>query len=186
MTGWTAVVPLKINAQSKSRLAGLLSSGERMALIEAMARHVLATLAQVSTIDRIVVLSAARPAWWRGDWAEDLSDTLNAALTTWCFAACPARLLVVHGDLPQITPAEVEALLATTNLIGCALATDRSGVGTNALALTDPCGFNFQFGTDSRLRHERQRSCSVIDLPGLSRDIDQPADLAEWRYNQSI
>lgn len=179
-------MPLKINATSKSRLAEQLSSAERMALIEAMARHVLATLAQVSAIDRIVVLSAARPAWWLGDWAEDASDTLNAALATWCNAGRPARLLVVHGDLPQVTPADVEALLNAANATGCALATDRKGVGTNALALTEPCGFNFQFGTGSRLWHERQRPCAVIDLPGLSRDIDNPEDLAAWWRDQSI
>ena len=186
MSGWTALVPLKLGNEGKSRLSMAIPAGERLELMRAMAGHVLATLAQVDVIDRIVVLSPQRPVWWHGEWSQDHLGNLNPALETWRVAENPDRLLVIHGDLPLVQPEEIEALLGAAQESGLALATDRTGVGTNAIALIGQSDFAFQFGPESRLKHQAAGSCAVIELSGLARDIDHPADLAEWQNGQSI
>ncbi len=187
MSGWTALVPLKLGDEGKSRLSMAIPADERLELMRAMAGHVLATLAQVGAIDRIVVLSARRPAWWQGEWSQDCLGSLNPALEAWRLAENPDRLLVIHGDLPLVRPEEIETLLGAAQESGLALATDRAGHGTNALALIGQSDFALQFGPESRLKHQAAGPCTVIELPGLARDIDHPADLAEWRKSgQSI
>lgn len=186
MSGWTALVPLKLGDLGKSRLSKAIPADERIELVQAMASYVLAALAQVGTIDRIVVLSAQRPDWWQGEWSHDRLGSLNPALEAWRATENPDRLLVIHGDLPLVRPEEIAALLGAAQESGLALATDKAGLGTNALALIGQPNFAFQFGPDSRLKHQAAGPCAVVELPGLARDIDHPADLAEWRNDQSI
>lgn len=185
MTGWTAIVPLKIGASSKSRLRDVLTVEARIDLIAVMARHVLAVLARIPQIDRIVVLSARRPGWWVGNWAEDHADSLNPALEAWREAERPDRLLVIHGDLPFVEPDEIVALLSAAQAAGTAMATDRAGLGTNALALAGSDEFAFRFGPNSREKHTESQPCVVLEIAGLARDIDEPADLAEFQRQGS-
>lgn len=53
-----AVVPLRDGVSGKSRLAAVLDPASRRALVAVLARRVVATLAEVSAIDRIVVVTA--------------------------------------------------------------------------------------------------------------------------------
>lgn len=179
MTGWTAIVPLKISAASKSRLGDALAAPARIDLVVEMARHVLATLAQVPEVDRIVMLSAEQPDWWNGVWSADRAGALNPALEAWRQAERPARLLVIHGDLPFARPDEISTLLAAAQASSAALATDVAGLGTNALALSGRADFAFQFGIGSRAKHAACQPCHVLELASLARDIDEPADLAD-------
>lgn len=57
MTRWTAIVPLKLGSQGKSRLAAVLSPDQRCALSQRMAGHVIAQLGAVEAIDEIVILA---------------------------------------------------------------------------------------------------------------------------------
>ena len=52
---WTAVVPLKLGPDSKSRLAAVLSPAARSELGNRMAGHVIAQLGAVGAIGEIVV-----------------------------------------------------------------------------------------------------------------------------------
>jgi 2-phospho-L-lactate guanylyltransferase len=186
MITWTAVVPLKLNSESKSRLGDRLTAASRIELIEGMARHVLQALQRVPVIGRIVVLSAVRPDWWRGEWAADLATSLNPALDGWRSSEQPQHLLVVHGDLPFVQSSEIAELLEAAEATGAAMATDRDGLGTNALALSKRTGFTFHFGHDSRAKHAAQQPCAVLQLPGLAYDIDDLADLTELQRRQSM
>lgn len=181
MTGWTAVVPLKPASESKTRLNGAVSVAQRSDLVEAMARHVLAVLARVPAIQRIEVLSARRPEWWSGAWAQDHGRGLNAELAAWRAAFGAGPCVIVHGDLPLLSVADVEALLEAARAHGAAAATDTAGMGTNALAIADGAPFAFRFGAHSRAAHVQQApEMAVLTREGLARDIDTPADLAAW------
>jgi 2-phospho-L-lactate guanylyltransferase len=172
---WTAVVPVKQGADRKSRLAAHLSREERSRLSDWMVVHVLRSLRTAPSIERIVILSTA-PHGDSAEWCPDLGRGMNAEL-----AAMPrtSPMLVVHGDLPLVTAGDIEALIEAAGQ-GIAIAPDRHGSGTNALAITDDGPFAFAFGADScRLHLEAAGDRAVIvNRPGLSIDIDTPDDLA--------
>lgn len=179
MTGWTALLPLKLGGGGKSRLTAALSDEARQALAVNMARHVADTLCACHSITQVVILSPVRPDWWSGAWSQDRGRGLNEELTAWRQERGAGPLLVIHGDLPLVTKEEVEHLLAVADAAGAAMATDRAGTGTNALALAEGREVAFAFGPDSRARHTAQFSqLPVIQLDGLANDLDTPDDLA--------
>ena len=179
MKRWRAVVPIKLSADTKSRLAGLLLPGERRALGKRMARHMLAVLDESERFDQITILSPDRPKWWAGEWAFDRGRGLNAELTAWRAGQGAAPVLIIHADLPLLTADDVAGLLATAESSGVALATDRAGTGSNALAIADGRDFTFRFGADSRALHAVQaRTMPVLASIGLVADLDTPDDAA--------
>jgi 2-phospho-L-lactate guanylyltransferase len=176
---WRAIVPLKQGAAAKSRLAGVLDAGERRGLAERMARHVLAVLAALPQVDQLELLSPAPLAGWQGDWREDRGEGLNPALERWRAEHGGENLLVVHADLPHLAGDDLASLLAAAEAGGAALATDRAGLGTNALALTAGTALAYRFGPDSRRLHAAQcPGLAVLSLPGLAFDVDTANDVA--------
>lgn len=186
VTCW-AIIPVKGTDLGKQRLAGVLAAAPRQDLVAAMLRHVVAAIEGAAGIDRIALLGPSRHGLPdRYELLPDPGTGLNPALTS-AFAAATAagsaRVVIVFADLPQLTSAEV-TLLATAQ--GIAIAPDRHGTGTNALALPLPAasGFTFAFGPDSFARHQAEAAriglpLTAIHSPGLQRDIDEPADLPD-------
>ena len=153
MTHWRAVVPIKQGANGKSRLASVMSREERDALALRMARHVLAELRSCTAIAEIAILSTHCPAWWPGVWVEDRGQGLNTELADWRRSVGEVPVLIVHADLPLLRADELDELLAVAATQGIALATDRAGQGSNALAIADGRAFDFRFGPGSRNLH---------------------------------
>ena len=98
-------------------------------------------------------------------------------------AAGAAAVLIVPIDLPEVSTAAIDAVLATLDheprrpLV--AIVADRHGRGTNALLLAPPDAIDTCFGGDSHAptcvppRSTRRRSSS----PRRSPDLDTPDDL---------
>lgn len=179
MTGWLAIVPRKPCGESKSRLATHLDGSARSALVDEMAAHVLSVLAGVPRVRSTVILGPPMPEG--GDWSllpdrgRGLNAELAAARRTWF----SRPLLVIHADLPLLAQADVESLLDAAECSGIALAADRHGLGTNAVALMPRIPFRFRFGDDSLRIHRDQHSPrpAIVDAAGLALDVDEPADL---------
>jgi 2-phospho-L-lactate/phosphoenolpyruvate guanylyltransferase len=97
-------------------------------------------------------------------------------------------LVVLHGDLPNLRADDVETLirgLPADGSPGVAIAPDRAGTGTNALALQPPRVINFRFGVGSFAKHAEEVDragvpCVAVDRAGLSFDLDTPEDLKRW------
>jgi 2-phospho-L-lactate guanylyltransferase len=96
-------------------------------------------------------------------------------------------LVVLHGDLPNLSPDDVRALGDALPEAGggVALAPDRAGIGTNGLAQSPADAIAFGFGMGSFIRHraaaeEAGLPLVVVERPGLAFDLDTPADLARW------
>lgn len=173
---WSAIVPLNIGRERKTRLAGRFGEAARARLAEAMARHVLATLREVAAIDRILVLSPEQPAHGGVEWLCDREGGLNAELAAHA-AVRRGNLLVIHGDLPLLEAGDIAALLDAADGAGVAIAPDRHGAGTNALALRADRKLAFAFGADSFARHLANAGEAVIvRRPGLALDVDAPDD----------
>jgi 2-phospho-L-lactate guanylyltransferase len=133
----------------------------------------------VAQVGSVLVLSQARPAHWAGAWRADSGLGLNAELQA-ARAEIAEPMLVLHSDLPLLRSADVLQLIEAAETAGLAIAPDRHGSGTNALALADKRPFAFAFGPDSYRRHRAQISSAwrLVPAPGLAIDIDTPADLA--------
>ncbi len=179
MTRWTAILPLKLSADRKSRLAPVLSLEERRRLGDRMASHVIAELGSLAAIYEIIILSPQVVTSWPVRTVVDHGRGLNAELDAVALTL-PGPLLIVHGDLPLVAAQDIKAMLDAPEAAGCAIAPDRHGQGTNALALhIRPDGFGFAFGPNSFARHQRrlEHNMAVIRREGLACDIDTPDDL---------
>jgi len=182
MIRWRAVVPIKQGEAGKSRLAPLFDPAQRDGLVQRMAAHVLQTLSGVAALERIDVLSPQRFANWQGGWHRDLGRGLNVELAAWRGAVGPAPVLVVHADLPMLCADDIADLLLAAQTHGLALAHDRAGQGTNALAIADGRDLRFCFGQDScRLHSEQHPKRALITRDGLMIDLDTPEDAQALR-----
>ena len=179
---WTALVPMKQGAETKSRLAGVLDAPARKALAEAMAAHVVDRLREVEAIADIHLLAPAPAPGLDVAWLADGGAGLNAELAKASIALGEGPLLVLHADLPLLQRDDVEALLTAARQAGAAIAPDRHGGGTNALAMARRDDAAFLFGSDSFARYCRHLpQAAIVRRPGLAFDLDTPDDLADAR-----
>jgi 2-phospho-L-lactate guanylyltransferase len=181
------VIPVKPPPERKSRLSAMLDRAARDALVLRMARHVADAAASTPGIDRVAFVAPSAEGLAEGipvlvDEGGGLSAAAAGALRQLGEAS---RVVIVAGDLPLVTPAELAPLTAV-HAETVAIAPDRHGRGTNALSLPLPAaaGFVFAFGEDSFARHcaEVRRlglELMVVRGDGLARDVDEPADLAD-------
>lgn len=175
---WTAVLPLKMGPNRKSRLASRFSALARAALSDHMAQGVVDALKACGSVGRIILLSPQPVAALAAEWRCDAGRGLNEELEALRHRVARAPLLVVHGDLPLLTPDDVEALAAAAERHGCALAPDRHGAGTNAAAIGQGQAFTFAFGEGSLARHVASAAdAAIVRRAGLSIDIDTPDDM---------
>ncbi len=173
---WTALIPLNAPARRKSRLSGILSATQRTELSEAMYRHVLDCVELAGVLEAVFTLSPAGGA--PNAWVQREPE-LNVELTR-IRTLLSAPLLILNADLPWLQRDDVHAMIAAAERDGCALAPDRHGTGTNAVALAPEVAFEFAFGPGSLAAHLRAapQACAVC-RPGLAFDLDTPADLAD-------
>lgn len=188
----TAVVPLRDGHSGKSRLTGSFTADERTAIVASLARHVVGTLLAADTVSGVLVVTGD-PQFARRALPADprLAVTaqpperrgLNAAVALGHAQAAAdgaRRVLVVHADLPLLTTDDVAALLSPDAPL--VVATDRAGVGTNALVLeAAEHGFAFRFGAASARAHLDQAAslglaAVVVRRPGTWTDLDTPED----------
>ena len=190
-----AVLPVKGFGAAKQRLAGLLGSGSRQALAQAMFSDVLASLRHVAGVDAIAVVTADRLAESTavGHRVTVLPDRQQAGQSEaaisgarYALAGGYDRLLLVPADTPLLDPAELDGLLATASAgdVDVVIVPDRHGTGTNALLLAPPDAIEPSFGPRSFERHlgaaqAAGLSYSVESPPSLLLDIDTPEDLSE-------
>lgn len=184
-------VPVKDLVNAKQRLIPLLAAEERRALAAAMLEDVLAVLAStridavwVVTRDEAVSTIARRFA------ARLVTEAENRGHTA-AVAAAQARALAegvevfatIPGDVPCVTAAEVDALIAAADgSRAVAFAASRSGLGTNGVALTPPDAMPLKFGEpsfDNHVAAARTRGLTprLLTLSGLALDVDDPDDL---------
>lgn len=186
-----AILPVKRFDQAKQRLRLGLPPSDRRALVEAMFSDALVALGRVRELDRIVVVSGDRVAQriaggYGATVVEDDERGHNSAAALGVAALLEdgiERALLVPGDCPMLTPADITALL--THPAGersVLIVPDRHGTGTNALLLTPPDVLAPSFGPDSRRRHLADASAAgvaaeVVELDSLALDIDTADDL---------
>lgn len=190
-----AILPVKTFSAAKQRLGGVLASGSRHALAQAMLSDTLSSLKRVDGVDGVVVVTRDREAEGAalGRGAEVVRDgdeagQSAAALlgTRHALAGGYERVLLVPGDTPLLDPSEVDALLADAEerQRRVVIVPDRHGTGTNALLLSPPDALRPSFGPGSLRRHVEEAQAAgvsheVAEVPSLALDVDTPEDLSE-------
>jgi len=186
------IVPHRGLAAAKTRLAPVLDPAEREALARQLLERVLrvareacpdtVVISPSEALAPVVAAAGARLVVQRG---MGLNAGLDQARRE-ALADGITTLAVLHGDLPNLAVDDVHALVDAVPVpAGLALAPDRSGTGTNGLALRPPDAIDFFFGIGSRAAHAAAADAAGIPWvevvrPGLSFDLDTPADLARW------
>jgi 2-phospho-L-lactate guanylyltransferase len=99
-------------------------------------------------------------------------------------------MLVIHGDLPQVTARDIDHI-ANIHHISVAeyhsaitLVPDESGQGSNGLCCTPPTAIPFSYGANSLVKHKYSAITNAISFQicfaeSMARDIDLPEDLAQ-------
>ena len=186
------IVPHRGLAAAKTRLAPVLDDVEREALAKRLLEQVLAVshaacgdvvvISPSDALAPLVAAAGARLAHQRGMGLNaGLEQARREALTDGV-----DTLIVLHGDLPNLSTDDIEALLAAVpQPTGVAIAPDRALGGTNGLALRPPDAIAFRFGVGSLAAHHAAAEAAGMPMvevhrPGLAFDLDTPADLARW------
>jgi 2-phospho-L-lactate guanylyltransferase len=185
---WSLVVPVKVLARAKSRLAAL-AGPHRPQLALAMAADTVAAALACRAVARVIAVTddprAERALSRLGAIvvADEPDDGLNAALRHGA-ALAVARwpgcgIGALAADLPALRPDELGMGLRAAARWQQAFVPDAAGSGTTLYVVRPPAEFRPRFGPGSARRH-RAAGAAELAFPGiesLRRDVDAPADL---------
>jgi 2-phospho-L-lactate guanylyltransferase len=185
---WSVVVPVKVLARAKSRLAEL-ADGDRRALVLAMATDTVAAALACPAVRVVIVVSddehvrAAVAALGAEVSADRPRAGLNGAMRAGAEHA-EARWpgmgrAGLTADLPALVQAELHAALSQAARTGESFVADAAGSGTTLYAASPGARFRPRFGPGSADRH-RLAGAAELDIhatSGLRRDVDTIDDL---------
>lgn len=196
MSVWV-IIPVKPLNRAKSRLADVLTSGQRQQLAETMFRHVLSVVTSTPQVIGTLVISRDSKAlsiardYNARTVQESGQPELNSALTraTQVVASwgCEA-VLVLPADLPLISSEDVTHIVALGQYDpSMVIATDQHQNGTNALFMRPAGLITYSFGENSFTRHtdmarEKGIEPKIYHSDRLALDIDYPADLEKYHH----
>lgn len=183
-------MPVKEFAGAKQRLSTLLTAAQRQALAAAMLEDVLAALIEaplagimVNTVDPLATDLARRyGAQVVTDGAHDGHTGAVTAMAR-ILAAEGHDMLTVPGDIPRVTAAEIGAVIeARRPAPSVTIVPAHDERGSNAVLCSPPLVMPLRFGDDSFLPHVASARAlgiepTIIRLPGIALDIDQPEDV---------
>ena len=195
-----AVVPVKERASAKERLAPMLRPETRQALALAMLGDVLAALTATPRIAGLMVVTvdaeASRLAASYGGRVIEAgardghTDAVTVAARLLAAEGCTG-MLTLPGDIPLVTPAEIEGLIAAhLPAPSFTIVPSHDERGSNAIACSPPDAVPLRFGENSFYPHLRTaEACGVqpkvLRLPGIALDIDNPEDVVSFMRTQS-
>lgn len=185
------IIPIKELSGAKRRLMGVLSAPERAELVLAMLQDLLAAVAEAQCGRVLVVASddavfdiarkfGARPI------REREVRGHNAAVSLGFDEAGDGNFATLSGDIPLASPDEISCLCAPAEAKSrCVrLAANHDRLGTNGMFLASRDLIRPGFGPNSFARYRQTARAAgieptLLDAPGLARDIDTPRDLYE-------
>ena len=194
LTSWSVVIPVKVLAQAKSRLAGL-AGPRRGELALALACDTVTAVLGCAEAARVIVITDDQVAGvaLAGLGAlvvpDEPRDGLNAALRHGAAHAQDrwpgSGTAALSADLPALRPAELGRALRVAAAWPTAFVADAAGDGTTLYTAAPGAVFRPAFGLASRARHAAGGAVELggaaelgpAGIPGLRRDVDTPSDL---------
>jgi 2-phospho-L-lactate guanylyltransferase len=185
------LIPFKSLATAKQRLAAALDQRQRSALAEAMLRDVMTAAAEVKTRMDVALVSGDPRA---REMAEEfgfllIEDSRNdgetAAIelaTMWSESRGYDTTVVVPGDIPLITAAELHRVLDVAPAEGAVFVPAYDRRGSNCILRRPASLVPLRFGNDSFGPHcEAMKGTGkelvILELPGIGLDVDNPHEL---------
>ncbi len=190
-----AIVPIQRLTLAKSRLRRRLGASERRDLVMTLLHHVLMSLTASTLIEETLVVTPDRSVTQAiavpGVSGLLQADTgLNAAIRQGRDEAVrrgATAVLVMLGDLPLVSRADIDAMMRAVPESGVVLAPDRHQRGTNALVLCPPDVLDPLFGVESL--HAHRSAAKKLGLHvheyqavGTGFDLDESEDLDELQH----
>lgn len=185
---WVVVIPVKLGAEGKTRLADALSPGARERLVRAMAVDTVAAAGAASSVDRVVVVTGdvvlrsllATSTDLVDDPGGGLNSALRAGVERARVLAPDAGTAILLGDLPALRPDDLADALDMAAAHDRAVVADAEGTGTTLLAALPGVALEPRFGAGSSAAHERAGHVrlDVVATSTVHQDVDVPADLA--------
>jgi 2-phospho-L-lactate/phosphoenolpyruvate guanylyltransferase len=185
---WSVLMPVKVLARAKSRLAGL-AGPRRAELALALACDTVSAVLACQAAARVIVITddPAAGTALAGLGAlvvpDEPRDGLNAALrhgAAHTAARWPGSgTAALSADLPALRPAEIGRALRAASGRPTAFVADAAGDGTTLYTAAPGAAFRPAFGPESAARHAAG-GAAELDLEGIAglrRDVDTPADL---------
>lgn len=185
-----AVVPAAAPHRAKRRLAGIVAADDRERLARELFAH---TLSVALAVGPVAVVSHSPELLDRANSAgavtlTETSNTLNEAIAqglAWAAEVADAAI-VLPTDLPRVTAADIEALVAAAGTASRALAVARCqrDDGTNGLYVRPPDLVAPAYGPGSAQAHVDAAeaigaTATSVFLPGFV-DLDVPEDWVRW------
>jgi 2-phospho-L-lactate/phosphoenolpyruvate guanylyltransferase len=185
---WSVLMPVKVLAQAKSRLAGL-AGPRREDLALALACDTVTAVLGADAVARVIVITddqvatAALEALGALVVPDEPRDGLNAALrhgAGYAAARWPADgTAALSADLPALRPEQISRALRAAAAWPTAFVADAAGDGTTLYTAVPGAAFRPSFGLASRARHAAGGAVELVldGVAGLRRDVDTPSDL---------
>jgi 2-phospho-L-lactate guanylyltransferase len=186
-----AIVPLKKELdRAKQRLTDALSVDERAALMVAMIRDVLTATTRARGLSGVLLVSRAEIAeeLTREFGIElfveaadaDLSESVQAAAGYLMANRGAVGTMILHGDLPLVTAADLNTVLDGHKRLS--LVPDTDGEGTNCIVSTPPNLIRYRFGFKSFKPHVEAAydigiTPRIVRNERIGLDVDTPEDL---------
>ena len=176
-------IPIRGFAVAKQRLEHDLDATARVDLATGLAAHTVA-ISRTAGVIPIIVSSSSSVRSWAAmhDLArldEPSQGGLNGAANTAVEHAGNDPWVILHSDLPLLTPFELRLLYDANDADRPVVAPSYDG-GTSAIAGYG--SFRFSYGPGSFQRHISNRPRVVTSL-GFLLDIDRPDDLIAARHH---
>jgi 2-phospho-L-lactate guanylyltransferase len=186
-----ASIPVKQFRFAKRRLAALMSDTDRAQLAAVMFADVLRALATSRHVDDVVVVTKEPEAVaiaerFGATCIDEEGDDLSGAVAQaarYLSANGVKTMLMLPGDVPLVTGAEIDRFVATrARAPSMSIIADLGQDGTNGLLLSPPDLMEFHFGPGSFAAHKAAAErvgagIHEIRLSGFSLDIDNDEDL---------
>jgi len=188
-----AIIPVKRLENAKSRLSPLLTDDERKQFCLKMLEDILKTVKSTKRINQTVVVSNDPEVFhvaknFDTAYLKERKTGLNEAVSEaigWCIERGATSVLVLPADIPSVTPADLNRMLALGEKASMVISPSRSGKGTNALLLTPPNACPTFYGPCSFQRHLEEASKRRISFrrfrsQRIALDIDTVEDLTDF------
>ncbi|WP_307040586.1 2-phospho-L-lactate guanylyltransferase [Agromyces ramosus] len=181
---WSVVIPVKGPAEAKTRLAASVPPTTRVELARAFALDTIAAALAARRVSRVIVVGDDASLAGGADYLAEPQERqgLPAAIRHGIDHARstePVPVAVLLGDLPALTPDELDAALDAA--VGHPLAFVRDADGTGTTLATAMAGIRFEprFGLDSAALHAAAGYVELEASAGLIHDVDTVDGLAE-------
>ena len=190
------LVPMKDPERSKTRLKGALNASDRAYLARSLFKRTLMVLRQIvekyryldlelaviSKSEEIIQLSKSYNAISLIETGEESLTNATEIAKKWATKRNYGAICIFPADLANPDPNELISFINEANSSAFVTISPSSDLGTNALHLSLPSAFQFQFGERSFLRHLDNAEKifirpKILPLPSLKYDIDSSNDL---------